>query len=38
MLVFCMGVNYFLLIVMQLVLLMKLVTIRQLISKVLISC
>ena len=38
MLVFCIGVNCFLLIVMPLVLLVKLVMMRQLISKVLISC
>ena len=38
MLVFCVGINCFLLIIMQLVLLVKLVMIRQLINKVLISC
>ena len=38
MLVFCIGVSCFLLIVMPLVLLVKLVMMRQLTSKVLISC
>ena len=38
MLVFCIGVNWFLLIVMPLVLLVKLVMMKQLISKELISC